>query len=249
MFWPGYQEIPEPKSLDSTRMRLRALLSLVSKSLTMTKDVRSKILDTRKLRNSRINDVLLIGNGPSAGGLTFANVARFQALGGSVAIMNSFYRSPLSRQVTPDYFFIGGPEFWKPIFKNNENLRKEVENYIRNFAPNVTIVQPASVPPLLPEHSKYIFLDPRSAQGLWRSARPDKPWGLPSSIAMVAIATLKFLGHRNILFTGLDSNLASFYYVGQLNNILNFEKGQHFYSDSDSDSDLLELLADETSEN
>jgi hypothetical protein len=227
--WNGYQQVPNPHSLDQFKSRLRELLSFVSNTLTMSSETKQKIKETNKRRNSKSNTVLLIGNGPSAASLTLEQLNHFKATGGSIAVMNSFFRTELASMIVPDYYFLIDRDFWSPQFENSKDEGKLIANYIRDFAPTVHIVQPASFRPIVANHKNFIYVDGRTIQGLRRIARPDKPWGLPSAVALYAIATLKFLGHSTILFTGLDSNFVSFYTADDLNRVVNKPQGMHSY--------------------
>lgn len=201
----------------------------------MGKPVRERISVTRRLRGTKSGEVLLIGNGPSAGGLTVSQVERFRRQGGKIAVMNSFYRSTLSKVVSPDYYFVVDPEFWKPSHEAHANFKEEFAQYVENFAAECTIVQPAGQIPILPTKHEYVFLDGRSVAGLIRIARPDKPWGLPASVAMLAIATLRFLGHSRIYFTGLDSNMHNHFFIDHKNEIL-FDTNEYYsYSKNQRD--------------
>jgi hypothetical protein len=209
--------------------RIREIASLISNTLLMDKKTRMRLKSTTKLKNSKLGDVLLIGNGPSAKSLTESQVKLFQDNGGVVAVMNNFYRSDLALRISPDYYFLMDPDFWYPKFKWTSQDGALVANYIRIHESDLTIVQPANFPLIIPEWKNCIFIDGRSTKGLLRIARPDKPWGLPASVALYAISTLKFLGYRTIYFTGLDSNFVNFFYADDLNQVYNSPHGQHFY--------------------
>lgn len=241
--WPGYQQVPQSEFKDKLKMKVRALLSLLSETLRMESFVRDRIRVTRHLRGSYKGETLLIGNGPSANSLTIEQINRFRSCGGKIAVMNSFFRMPLSKLILPDFYFIGDPEFWSPVHEANMSFGENFVNYISTFAPNCTIVQPAHQPPIISGHPKYLFADGRSVAGLIKWSRPDKPWGLPSSIAMVAIATLKFLGFSRIYFTGLDSNMHNHFFIDYKNQI-NFDTNTYYsYSDGTRSGDRQETGA------
>jgi hypothetical protein len=240
--WPSYQQIPQPYSLDTFAAKLRELLSLVSKTLTMDRSVKQRLLQTKSLKNTRSNPVLIIGGGPSARKLTVEQVMNFKASGGSIAVMNNFFRSEISQIITPDYYFAVDPEYWNPVFSASKYDRQDLEEYINISGSTLTVVQPVIFEPLSQNHTNYIYVDGRSTQGILRRARPDKPWGLPAAVALYSISTLKFLGHRDIYFTGLDSNFVNFFFVSELNNVVNRPQGQHFYEDAADISNALEPI-------
>jgi hypothetical protein len=208
-------------------MKVRVLLSFFSVSVRLEKSFRERLSETRKLRGTKSGEVLLIGNGPSAKGLTLAQAERFKRQGGKIAVMNNYYRSELSTLISPDYYFVVDPEFWKPSHEENANFKEEFGQYIRKFAAGCTIIQGAGQTPILAAEDKYIYLDGRSVAGLVRIARPDKPWGLPASVTMLAISTLRYLGHTRIYFTGLDSNMHNHFFINHKNEIL-FDTNEYY---------------------
>lgn len=236
--YPGYQNFPRNKS-HWAQVKIRATLSLISQIVTTDRSTKDKIRKLKKLHNTRSNPVLLIGNGPSASSLTKNQIEYFKSLGGSVAVMNSFYKSDLAQQIEPDYYFIVDPEHWEAKYVANIDLRRELQNYLSSLLNPIEIVQPAQFENIGSLNYRYIYVDGRSSQGLWRRKRPDKPWGLPSSVSMIAIATLDFLGHKPIFFTGLDSTFIKFFEIDDLNRVINPGVGQHFYPMSTEISDLM----------
>jgi hypothetical protein len=240
--WPGYQHVP----LDLRRsylLKLRILLSLVSETLRMDRETKRRIHQTRKLKGSVSGDVLIIGNGPSSLGLTKAQLHRFRQNGGKIAVMNSFYRTNLATAIEPDYYFVGDPEYWNPTNPANKDFRSDFRAYVEGLENGCFIVQPANQSLIVEDHPRVLFLDFRSVAGLRRIARPDKPWGLPSSIAMIAIATMRFFGHKTIFFSGLDSNMHNYFFINHRNEIL-FDTNEYYsYSSKQKNSRRQELNA------
>lgn len=228
--WLGYQQVPQPGSLDFLKLKSRVLLSLFSDTVRMDHIVRGRLKLTRRLRATEFGEVLLVGNGPSSLSLMPEQIKRFQSSGGKIAVMNSFFKSGLSQMFEPDYYFIGDPELWSPTKEDSRSFQSEFQNYLEGLSTPCWIMQPAHQPPILPRHKYYIFGDGRSIAGLFRFARPDRPWGLPASIAMVAISTLQFLGYSRIYFTGLDSNMHNYFFVGHKNEILHDTNGYYSYT-------------------
>jgi hypothetical protein len=243
--WPGHQQIPELNSLDTIKSKLRALLSLLSNTLIEYPQLKQRLKVTKKLHNSVSSEILLIGNGPSAAALTISQVEKFKKQGGKVAVMNNFYLSNISTQFVPDYYFLMDPDYWKPIYKSSVGLRSDVCNYIKRNILDITIVQPSSFEPIIKDDGNYIFVDGRSSQGLFRASNPVRPWGLAPSVALYAIATLKYLGHRRVYFIGLDSNFLSNFFVDNLNGLVNKPSGQHFYREILDTENAMELIDSE----
>ena len=240
--WPGYQNIPEPFSADLMRSRVRASLSLLSQILTHSESSKERLSRLKKLKASQSGNILLIGNGPSASSLTLGQINNFRKFGGKVAVMNRFYKSILASQIEPDYYFITDPEHWNPVSYSTLNLKAELIEYFANVSSDCCLVQPAQNPDLVASHRNYLYIDGRSAQGLWRGRSPVRPWGLPASVAMIAISTLQYLGYKRIYFTGLDSNFLSFFEVDSLNKVVNPGVGQHFYKADAGQEDLQKLI-------
>lgn len=236
--FPGYQSYPKGTRFHFLKVKIRASLSLISQLLVTSKDEKNRISHLRKLRNRKTTPVLLIGNGPSASTLTIEQIENFRKSGGSIAVMNSFYRSDLADKFEPDYYFVVDPEHWNPKLVSNLKLNSEIQEYFLRKELDTVIVQPAQFAPICKLHRNYLYVDGRSCQGLWRGKSPVKPWGLPASVSMIAISTLDYLGHRKIYFTGLDSTFVSFFEIDDLNNVVNPGVGQHFYSHSPEVPDL-----------
>jgi hypothetical protein len=150
----------------------------------------------------------------------------------------------LASQIEPDYYFITDPEHWNPVSYSTLNLKAELIEYFANVTSDCCLVQPAQNPDLIASHRNYLYIDGRSAQGLWRGKSPVRPWGLPASVAMIAISTLQYLGYKRIYFSGLDSNFLSFFEVDSLNKVVNPGVGQHFYK-ADADQEDLQKPIDE----
>ena len=240
--WPGYQQVPELNSIDNLKCKLRAILSLLSNSLTQNRETKDRIRATMKLQNSEFSDILLIGNGPSSSNLSISQIRNFKAQGGKVAVMNNFYLADISKQFVPDYYFLVDVEYWKPQYKSTVGLRAQVSSYIATYSQAITVVQPAHLEPIIEGGGKYIYVDGRSSQGLNRSSCPVRPWGLTPSVALYAIATLKYLGHRRVYFIGLDSNFLDNFLVDHLNGIVNRPSGQHFYPNLLDTENAMELI-------
>lgn len=236
--FPGYQSYPKGTSSHYLKVKVRASLSLVSQILVTSDLEKKRILILKEMKNSKNLPVLLIGNGPSASTLTIEQIDNFRRSGGSIAVMNSFYKSDLADLIKPDYYFVVDPEHWTPKLLSNFSLKSELQEYFTGKKLDTVIVQPAQFDELCSGHSNYLFVDGRSCQGLWRGKRPDRPWGLPASVSMIAISTLDYLGHSKIYFTGLDSTFVSFFEVDDMNNVINPGIGQHFYSHSPEVADL-----------
>ena len=240
--WPGYQQIPNPQSFDPVKTWVAAALSALSQTTTRKETTKKRAKETRILKASQNSPVLLIGNGPSSKSLTIEQIRRFKSLGGKVAVMNDFFKAEIAKHFEPDYYFVVDPEYWIPTYKNSLTSITGLKSYLKGLSQNIQILQPAARPALAESRHGYIFLDERMCLGLIRVANPLKPWGVPPSVALQALATLKYLGHPVLYFTGLDSNFVQFFKVNDLNEVVNIQAGQHFYSNGDEFENALEKL-------
>lgn len=230
--WPWYQHMPgKHLLLHNFKLKLRVLLSLISETARMTQETRNKIKRTRALKDSVTAPVLVIGSGPSVKNLTPRQIVQFRDSGGKIAVMNGFADSYLAEIINPDYYFIMDLDYWRSTNPNDlENLAR-IRDFLLRQSPDCTFVQPADQVDLFEGHPHYVYIDGRSVAGLYRKARPDQPWGLPGSVAMTAIATLRFLGHSIIYFTGLDSDASRHYFVNDLNQLIWDSKNYYYYED------------------
>ena len=241
--WPWYQHMPGDNLVyHYAKLKLRVLLSLFSDTLRMDSNTRKNLDITSSLKGTEDCPVLVIGNGPSAKSLTLKQITRFRSLGGKIAVMNGFADSPLSKTMIPDYYCLTDPGYWNPSNLSDFQHRERIQDLISKDPSNVTIIQPANQARIFSEHKKYIFIDGRSVAGLYRNSRPDRPWGLPGSVAMMEIATMQFLGHSVIYFTGLDSVVSRSYLVDDLNQLLWDSRGHYFYEDKAHQKDRVGLV-------
>jgi len=197
----------------------------------MSSNARNNLRVTKSLKGTDKSPVLVIGNGPSAKNLTPNQIIRFKSLGGKIAVMSGFADSPLSKMIEPDYYCLAEPGNWNSATLSDVEHLERIKSFVSSATKDVTIVQPANQTPIFPSHKRYIFVDGRSVAGLFRSSRPDRPWGLPGSVAMMAIATMQFMGHSVIYFTGLDSVVSRSYFVDDLNQLLWDSREHYFYED------------------
>jgi hypothetical protein len=243
--WPWYQEGPDGSILyHYFTMKLRVLLSLLSDTLRMNKEVKNRIKNTSKKRNSDLCEVLVIGNGPSANSLTEKQYLRFKKSGGKVLVMNGFVESQLANFVVPDYYCLMDLGYWSPIHESDSERLNKINELLTASSGSIIFMQPANQIKLFQNYENYLFFDGRSVAGLHRIARPDKPWGLPGSVAMMAIASLKFLGHKVIYFTGLDSDASRHYFVNDLNELLWDSRNYYFYNSEEKDVGRQDIVED-----
>ena len=232
--WPGYQFVPDTGVFHNTKLRLRAGASLLSATLRESPETRQRRRTLKSHQNSQHGQVLVLGNGPSVNNLTVVQIKRFQSFGGKVAVMNGFLFSDLSEKILPDYYFLVDPAYWNAEDPEGTDLKSRLINHVTEANPDCILVQPANYPLISHHHSKYLFVDGRSIAGLRRVAQPNKPWGLPSSVAMAAISTMKFLGFSLIYFAGLDSDSYKNFFIDDLNQVMFSSKGNYFFNASEN---------------
>jgi hypothetical protein len=243
--WPWYQSGPQQSLLSHhLKMKTRVILSFMSDSILMGNISRKRISDTKKREDTENCPVLVIGSGPSAGNLTRDQYMRFKNAGGKVLVMNSFVDSPLMDFVIPDYYILMDMEFWNPVHESELIRLGKIEKLLSNSSNTIIFIQHANQRKLFEEYDNYLFYDGRTTAGVKRQARPDKPWGLAGSVALMAIATLKYLGHSTIYFTGLDSDASRHYFLNDLNELIWDSRTYYFYL-GENEAERRETKVDE----
>ena len=228
--WPGYQQVPDTGLFHVYKLRLRAAATLISATVRETSEIRTRRRAIEAFRGSYQGDVLILGNGPSVNNLTLAQIMRFQSNGGRILAMNGFLYSELSKQFLPDFYFVIDPAYWDSKNSEDAKLRKQLQIYLENTNSNCLLVQTATAELLCPDHMNTLFVDGRSIAGLKRWSEPNRPWGLPSSVALAAISTMKYFGFKTIYFAGLDSSSYLNFFVDDLNQVKYTSANTYFFS-------------------
>jgi hypothetical protein len=226
--WPGNQNYPGNTRFHDAKSKVRCLLSFLSSTLRTTKIERERLKSSKRQKNRFLGkQVLVLGNGPSISKLDLQRVDNFKKRGGMIAVMNDFPLSSLAKEINPNLYFVGDPEYWK---EDDSITSKDLKNNIwiaLSSLKDVIIFQPNNTETLIPS-KETIFFDHRSVAGLLRTSNPTKPWGLPASIAMIAIANCKYLGFSQIYFAGLDSTMYSNFFVNHINE-LGFDSTRNYF--------------------
>ena len=243
--WPGYQFVPDTGVFHKPKLRFRAGASFISETLRETPETRKRRRSVKMKRNTERGEILLLGNGPSVNNLTIQQILRFQSYGGKIAVMNGFLFSDLSEKFLPDYYFIVDPAYWRAEDREGTALTEKLKKYIEEINTDCVLVQPGSNPLLSEKHLNYFFVDGRTIAGLLRIAQPNRPWGLPSSVAMMAISALKYVGFETIYFAGLDSNSYKDFFVDDLNKVMFSAENNYFFRQGDRHGDATSKLFEE----
>ena len=240
----NYQQFPTPFIAGSIFSRIQEMLSFVRhfpSNFLYRQSNKDSLNLLKKHRNKyKSVDLLLIGNGPSSRNVTADQVTFFQKKGGHVAVVNDFFKSELSRTITPFYYFLTDPHYWRTDQEIDGELNHSLMETKSDFSqflsrnPNMTIVQPLRQPKISRYHQQYLFTDCYKLQGVGNFSNPIKFWSYPNSIALTAIAVAKFLGYRNIFFSGLDFSHFLNFVVDDFNSILFNPSNAHFYSSQNS---------------
>lgn len=233
--WPGYQQLPDTDFFHGIKMRLRAGASLFSATIRESSEIRTRRQAIESLRGKYKGDVLILGNGPSVNNLSLAQIMRFQNNGGQILVMNGFLYSELSKKILPDFYFVIDPDYWDSKSVEGSKLRSAIQDYLENFNPNCLLFQTSTTELLCPKHGNTLFVDGRSIAGLKRWMEPNKPWGLPSSVALAAISTMKYFGFTNIYYAGLDSSSYLNFFVDDLSQVKYTSANTYFFSQTDDD--------------
>lgn len=226
--WPGNQNYPGNTRLHHTKAKVRCLLTFLSSTIRTTKIERERLKSSKRQKNRFLGkQVLVLGNGPSINELDLLRVHNFKKRGGMIAVMNDFPLSTLAKEIIPNLYFVGDPEYWKG---DESILSEDLKNNILIALSSINdliIFQPNNRESLVPS-KETIFFDHRSVAGLRRASNPTKPWGLPASIAMIAIANCKYLGFSQIYFAGLDSTMYFNFIVNHINE-LGFDSTRNYF--------------------
>jgi hypothetical protein len=144
--------------------------------------------------------------------------------------MNGFLFSELSKKFLPDYYFVVDPAYWDSSNLEGVKLKNDLRAYLQSINPSCLFFQPANKNLLCPGHTNTLFIDGRVSAGLKRWSKPNRPWGLPSSVTMIAISTMKYIGFKTIYFAGLDSNSYLNFFVDDLNEVKYTSSNTYFFS-------------------
>ena len=231
--WPGYQDFPEKRQLTRIKCFLRAGLSLLSETLLEEQSSKEARKSIRRLRGKFEGEVILIGNGPSNRHINPEGILSFQQRGGKIAVLNDFAESSWSSSIRPDFYFLSDPNYFNPRTNHYNTLIKIIQ-YLSEHR-NTSFVVPTTRASStyfqdLPK-DQIQFFDGRSCAGIARLSSPDRPWGLPASIALIAIATLKYYGFNRLYFLGLDSDQFKRYSVSDSNE-LTFNLSTNYFWDN-----------------
>lgn len=233
--WPGYQQLPDTGFFHGIKVRVRAAASFFSATVRENSEIRTRRRAIENLRGTYKGDVLILGNGPSVNNLTLAQIMRFQNNGGQILVMNGFLYSELSKKISPEFYFVIDPDYWNSKNAEGTKLRKAIQDYLEKINPNCLLFQTATAELLCPKHGNTLFVDGRSIAGLKRWGEPNKPWGLPSSVALAAISTMKYFGFENIYYAGLDSSSYLNFFVDDLSQVKYTSANTYFFSQNDDD--------------
>jgi hypothetical protein len=226
--WPAYQTMPKTRNFQTITLKLRVFLSLASSTIKMSAQERSRLKETKALKNSEKGKILVIGNGPSTGQMDIAKIRKFQENGGKISVMNNFWFGELD--IEPDFHFITDPAYWSNEAKESEKTGlKLITNYLERNKKCI-LVQPVNRDPLISNLQRIIFTDARSAAGLFWFDSPIRPQSAPSSVALLSISTAKFLGFSSIYIVGFDTDTYKHFFVTEKNELHYDASTSYFYS-------------------
>jgi hypothetical protein len=228
--WPGYQQTHDFTLNHHLKMIGREFLGYLSETLRSSKDVKDRILRTKKLKNSLSGEVLFLGTGPSLANLTAEQLLYFRSSGGKIASLNGFMYTSIGKKIQPDFYFLGDPQIWDSDSEEDLAFRSDLQKYLLESKHEITLAIPANRTLWFQCQNKIIHWDHRNLAGLKQVGTPDKPWGLSSSVTLIGISFLKFLGYSKIFFAGLDSNMNISYFVNHLNQLVTDHSSHYEYS-------------------
>ncbi len=199
------------------------------------------------------SDVLILGNGPSTKYLEARNVRYFSKTA-QIIVMNDFHLSELSREISPNFYFLADPEYWRPTNAASRKSISELRVYL-NEKSKIIVVQPAQEKKFLEDETRTIFFNPIPFHGFGSFNNPIGLWGLPNSVALLAICSARSWGYKSIYFAGLDATSYGGYFSNDLNQLAFSNTHNYFYSreilDKPQLKDFLEprIISDPTLRN
>ena len=204
----GLPDVWSRRGLSISRLvaiRLYILAGWFTKTVSMTREQRRRLISTRRLQGTQgSKEALVIATGPSALALDTQAAMRMQAKGGKIFALNFYNELTLSKKVVPDFYVLTDPRWFD---QSSVDGRVEATwNYIKEN-PGIVVVVPATVEhiPLVEERS-CIYINAIGLDGWTKSTDPTRPRGYVGLTAYSAMAMAQFMGFNPIFLCGFDSD-------------------------------------------
>ena len=240
--WPEYQAVPEIKFRFLFLQKLRLIIFYYGSLVILTTAQKRKLHLTRKLRNSKKNQsVLIIASGPSADTVLSKLAEKGRSkLKLDIAVVNSYYKSIFAEKIIPDYYFLADPFFWKNLAINEIHENNYLKKYLR-LHQNVIPVIPFIFEDVIGNRLHYYFNNLTSYKKN-NFLDPTKANLIPSSVVFNAITFLHYLGYWPIYVCGLDVSLNRSLSVNNLNDTILTTNNLYFQTRRDlTNTEINEL--------
>lgn len=228
---PQYQHMPDRKFFWNLWRIFAGFLYYLKQRFLFGRVTNERIEIWRSKRESnRGLPALIIGNGPSQNCLTIEQIKRLKEYGAKIFVMNSFDKTSISSEFSPDYYFL-----LDPIYEDESNPeRSKTLRYIEENARTTLIVSSLSDIDL-GENSRTLYINGISAVGLWKRTSPILPNTHPQGVLFSALELASYFGHSPIYVTGVDNSFYMHHFHNQCGEIFVQSKGLHSYFNEESE--------------
>jgi hypothetical protein len=219
---PAYQSVPEISLTFVLKQRLRLIALYFGSIIFTTKEQRRRLQNTKKLRDTkRGKSVVLCASGPGGDKFLDDLVLKNRSLNEiDVAVVNSFYKSKFSDNVSPNYYFLSDPHFWSET-SSAEESRIGIINFLKKNSLCYLVVP--FLNESLIEISQTHFLNNLVYFKKNKKLSPIRGNMVPSSVVFHAISFLSYLGYAPIYINGLDVSFHTSAEVNKANELILLE--------------------------
>lgn len=228
---PQYQHMPDRKLYWNLWRVFAGFLYYLKQRFLFGRVTNKKIEILRSMKDSNLRlPALIIGNGPSQNSLTIEQIGRLKACGAKIFVMNSFNKTSISLEFSPDYYFLLDPNYEN----EGDPERTTALEYIEANANTTLIV--SSLSDIDPGgNSRILHINGISAVGLWKRNSPILPNTHPQGVLFSALELASYLGHSPIYVTGVDNSFYLHHFHNQGGEIFVQSRGLHSYFDEESE--------------
>lgn len=215
---------PELGMLSYPLSALRTLVEFVTRSFLLLVRGQGSLQRLRSIGHSmQGRSLVVLANGPSLRRLDAAKVAaKMESAELSLMVMNNFFRTELSKKLTPSFYLLSDP-LHRP--DSLEPVAKQLWTYLSKSSEVVIFVPRhwTSIPPAFA--GRVIYFEDRSLEGISRNISPLRPRGYVSLTAFKALSLGLHLGFDRLYLCGYDSDLFKALEVDESNRLI--QKANH----------------------
>ena len=216
---PAYQSVPEMSLTFIFKQRVRTIAMYFGSIIFTTQKQRRRLRKTKKLRDTKKGkSVVLCASGPGGDKFLDDLVLKNRSLNEiDVAVVNSFYKSKFSDNVSPIYYFVSDPYFWSET-SSAEESRIGIINFLKKNN-QCYLVVPFLNESLI-EMSRTHFINNLVYFKKNKKLSPIRGNMVPSSVVFHAISFLSYLGYAPIYINGLDVSFHTAAEVNKTNELI-----------------------------